>query len=310
MHLNRKRVVAKHRGEVRPVQLFVQHRRAVGVDGLGDEGGVDQNRRESMQGDVNRHRVPLRVEFGARSRRRRELGVAAQDERLPRSLAVRPVRRGVHRLPQRPTQVPRGPCLVQRRKLGSKSAARRIDGDVDGKPGRLEPLRQRARRRRIRHRVAEAVPPRGRRAPPSLFRDARRPATLQRCDRGDRRLIVSASSFRLGFLGRCLVVFGLAAFRRESIRGDGGSVPKGGHDDHLRGHGVDPVAPFALHVLAVLLRVRVHALHRAKGGERRLQQPLVSGTGQKPRTLRPGLSILPGLYRRRGDPVPRHGSLG
>ena len=134
MHLHRKRVVDEHGGEGRPVQLLVQHGRAVGVDGLGDERGVDQNRRESMQRDVNRHRVLLRVELGAPSRRGRELGVAAEDERLARSLAVLPVRRGVHRLPQRPAQVPRGPCLVQRREPEGGGAAGRIGG-IDGKPG-------------------------------------------------------------------------------------------------------------------------------------------------------------------------------
>ena len=128
MNLNRKRVVAKHRGEGRPVQLFVQHGRSVGVDRLGDERGVDQNRRESMQRYVNRHRVLFRVKFGAP-----ELGVAAEDERLTRSLAVRPVRRGVHRLPQRPAQVPRGPCLVQRREPEGGGAGR--IGGIDGKPG-------------------------------------------------------------------------------------------------------------------------------------------------------------------------------
>mmetsp|Transcript_7609 Transcript_7609/g.33575 ORF Transcript_7609/g.33575 Transcript_7609/m.33575 type:complete len:673 (+) Transcript_7609:1023-3041(+) len=304
MHLHRKRVVDEHGGEGRPVQLLVQHGRAVGVDGLGDERGVDQNRRESMQRDVNRHRVLFRVELGAPSRRGRELGVAAEDERLARSLAVRPVRRGVHRLPQRPAQVPRGSCLVQRRKPEGGGAPG--IGGIVGKPG-FESLRQRARRRRVRHRVAEAVPPRGRRATPSLIRDARRPATLQRGDRGDRGLIVSASAvFFLGLRG--LVVFGLAVLGRQAIRGDGGSLPKGGHDDHLRGHRVDPIAPLALHVLAVLLDVRVHALHRAKRGERDLQQAVVAGANTKPN--RPVPILLPRLCRRRGDPVPRHGSLG
>ena len=48
VNLHGERVISEHRGKVRARQGRVQYGGPVGVDGLGDERGVDQNRRESV----------------------------------------------------------------------------------------------------------------------------------------------------------------------------------------------------------------------------------------------------------------------